>query len=172
MAQFTFNARIPTSRGEIEFTLKADNVEVPNEMYRAAGYAALSLAALYGVPYFKSLFEGAIQRVFDAADQGIHSIFPGSLHVVLHCFTAKRFLEVLDEYESGKIQQRLEKEFSDLSIKVTGLTVEIENIKEVKKRKKAIETEKYDMNIRLNIRSSVRPPSTLFIPYHRKLKIH
>jgi hypothetical protein len=40
----------------------------------------------------------------------LHDIKPGSLHVLLCCFTDERFLEVLADYESGRIKERLQKE--------------------------------------------------------------
>ena len=68
-------------------------------------------------------------------DQKIKEIKPGSLHVLLECFTDKRFLEVVDDVESGRLKERLEKEFLNIEIKVDGLQVEIENMEEVKERK-------------------------------------
>ncbi|XP_028392644.1 uncharacterized protein LOC114517184 [Dendronephthya gigantea] len=50
----------------------------------------------------------------------------------------KRFLEILQDYESGGIKQRLENEFSQVKIKVEGLKVEIKNMEEVEKTRAAI----------------------------------
>ena len=69
-------------------------------------------------------------------DQKIKEIKPGCLHVLLECFTDKRFLEVVDDVESGRIKECLEMEFLNIEIKVEGLQVEIENMEEVKEWKK------------------------------------
>ena len=71
-------------------------------------------------------------------DQDVPDIKPGSLHVLLCCFTDERFLEVLADYESGRIKERLQKEFSEVGIEVEGMTVEIENMEEVEKTRAAI----------------------------------
>ena len=146
MAHIDIRGRLQILGGEIQFNFEDDNVKLPNKMYIAAGFvvgAATTLAVLYGVPYFKPLIEEAIERALAGVDQKIQQIFTGSLHVVLHCSTAERFLEVLADYESGKIKERLEKEFSKLDFKVEGLKVEIEKIKEVK-GKEATDIERYD----------------------------
>jgi hypothetical protein len=71
---------------------------------------------------------------------------PGSLHVPLHCFTDQRFLEVLEEYENGRIKERLLEEFLDIGIELEGLSVEVKNIEEVKSRE-----------VTINKRSSLSP---------------
>jgi hypothetical protein len=83
----------------------------------------------------------AVKKTFDGErdDQQLLDIRPGSLHVRC-CFTDKRFLEVLADYESGKMKERLEEEFSNAGIKVEGLKVEIENLAEANEPKEAIET--------------------------------
>ena len=68
-------------------------------------------------------------------DQKTKEIKPDSLRVLLECFTDKRFLEVVDDVESGRLKERLEKEFLNIEIKVEGLQVEIENMEEVKEWK-------------------------------------
>ena len=44
-------------------------------------------------------------------------------------------MEVLEGFESGRMKERLEKEFSEIGIEVEGLKIEIDNIEKVKKRK-------------------------------------
>jgi hypothetical protein len=44
----------------------------------------------------------------------------------------------LENYESVRIKERLQKEFSEVGIEVEGMTVEIENMKEVEKTRAAI----------------------------------
>jgi hypothetical protein len=89
----------------------------------------------------RSLIKDAVNEVFGGRrdDQDDPNIRPGeSLHVLLHCLTDKRFLEVLEDYESGGIKERLQKEFSQIGIEVEGLKVEIENVEEVEKIRAAI----------------------------------
>ena len=71
-------------------------------------------------------------------DHEVEDIRRGSLHVLLHCFTDERFLEVLEEFKSGKMKKRLKEEFLNIGIKTEGLVAEIENIKEVEERATAI----------------------------------
>ena len=58
------------------------------------------------------------------------------------CFTSlfndERFLEVLEDYESGKIKQCLEEEFLRAGIKTKGLEIKIENMKDAQERKAVI----------------------------------
>jgi hypothetical protein len=88
----------------------------------------------------RPLIEYAVNEVFgrNRDDQQIR-IRPGCLHGVdLHCFTHERFLEVLGDYESGGIKERLQNKFTEAGIKVEGLKVAIENMEEVNKIKAAI----------------------------------
>ena len=107
---------------------------------------AVSLGALYvGYKLVKPLIETAVKRGLggERDDQEVRGIRPGSLHVLLHCFTDERFLEVLADYESGRMKERLQEEFSQIGIKVEGLKVEIENMVEVNETKEAI-NKRYD----------------------------
>ena len=58
---------------------------------------------------------------------------------MLTCFTDERFLEVWTDYESGRIKERLQKEFTESGIQLEGLTIGIENLEEVNRTKKDIE---------------------------------
>ena len=151
MAYVNVHGRLPILGGEIEFNLEVDNVELPDEMYRAAGYvavgAATTLVALYGRPYLKPIITAVIRRSFEKAGVQILRIFTGSLHVALHCSTAEGFLEVLADHKKGKIKESLEKEFSTSDIKVEGLKVEIKNMEQVNKRKEAIEIERLNQKL-------------------------
>ena len=69
----------------------------------------------------------------------IFEIKPGSLHVKLHCFTDERFLEVWTDFESGRMKDRLEEEFTQIGIDVEGLKIKIENMEEVNDTMRAIE---------------------------------
>jgi hypothetical protein len=54
--------------------------------------------------------------------------------------TDNRFLEVWRYYESGKMKERLQEEFSQSGIEVEGLKIEIENLEKVNETKRAIES--------------------------------
>ena len=87
------------------------------------------------------VFQQAVKRGFggdDRDDQEFKKFKEGSVLVPLNCFTDERFLEVLDDFESGKIKKRLLKELSLIGIKVEGMKIEIINTKEVDKTKEAI----------------------------------
>ena len=69
----------------------------------------------------------------------IGNIQLGSLHVMLTCFTDERFLEVWTDYESGRIKERLQREFTESGIQLEGFTVGIKNLEEVNRTKIDIE---------------------------------
>ena len=134
--------------GDFSFKISTDSVEVVRELCKTAGEVthdvcktAITLGVLYtGYKLIKPLIDVAVRRALggERDDQEVQGIEPGSLHVQLHCFTDKRFLEVLADYESGRMKERLQEEFSLVGIKVKGLKVEIENMVEVNKTKEAI----------------------------------
>ncbi len=129
--------------GQVAINIGADNVQVVRDLCKTV----TTLGALYaGYKLLKPLIEEAVKKGLggERDDQDVRGIRPGSLHVLLHCFTDERFLEVLADYESGRMKERLQKEFSQVGIKVEGLKVEIENMVEVKKTKEAINT-RYSM---------------------------
>ena len=87
----------------------------------------------------------AVQQAFkrsfggdDRDDQGFKKFKKGSVLVPLNCFTDKRFLEVLEDFESGRLKERLLKEFLLEKVKLEGLKIEIINMEEVNKTKEAI----------------------------------
>jgi hypothetical protein len=115
--------------------------EVTRDVARDVCITAVSLGALYvGYKLVRQLIETAVTRGLggERDDQEVRGIRPGCLHVLLHCFTDERFLEVLADYESERMKERLQEEFSQIGIKVEGLKVEIENMVEVNETKEAI----------------------------------
>ena len=132
--------------GDMSFNISASSIEVVKETCGTAVKLGAvgtigAIGAMYGYPLLKPLIDAAVAKVFggdERDDQEVREIKPGSLHVLLRCFTEARFLEVLEDYESGKIKQRLEKEFLTVGIKTTKLVIEIKNMKEVEERKAAI----------------------------------
>ena len=99
---------------------------------------AVTLGTIYaGYKLIARAIDGAVSRGLggERDDQEIRDIKPGSLLVLLHCFTDQRLLEVLEDFKSGRMKERLEKEFLEIGIELEGLRVEIDNIGEVEKRK-------------------------------------
>ncbi|CAB4028839.1 Hypothetical predicted protein [Paramuricea clavata] len=135
--------------GEFAINISTDNVEVAREVCKTV----TTLGALYiGYQLIRPLIEGAVRNGLggERDDQEVRGIRPGSLHVRLHCFTDERFLAVLADYESGRIKERLQDEFSQIGIKVEGLKVEIKNMVEVNKTKEAINNDRSHINKDLN----------------------
>ena len=123
--------------GKVSISVSTDNVEVAIQLCKTA----TTLGALYvGYQHIRPIVKAAVKKALggDRDDQGDPDIKPGSLHVQLHCFSDKRYLQVLADYESGRMKERSEEEFSHVGIKVDGLKVEIENMAEVNKTKEAI----------------------------------
>ena len=113
-----------TIHNVLSFHLKA-NVKV--------ALGVVSIGVLYRYPELQSGVLAVLQTVFG----DVQNVTSASLHFSLYC-TDARFLEVLDDYESGKIKLRLEEEFLKVGIKTIELEVMIENMKEVEERKAAI----------------------------------
>jgi hypothetical protein len=145
MAAGALHARLAVQGGNISFSITTDNIQVARELCELAGYVTLgigvtTLGVLLGYRLFKPLIEDVVNVVFGyrRGDQDDPNTETGSLHVLLHCLTDERFLEVLEDYESGGIKERLQKELSQIGIEVEGLKVEIENMKEVEETRAAI----------------------------------
>ena len=134
---------------KVEFHISTDSVEVARELLgkESASFAGKTESGTLGALYemLRPVIEGVVKRSVggERDDQEDPDIKPGSLRVFLHCLTDERFLEVLKDYESGKMKERLQEEFSKAGIKVTGLKVEIRNIEEVNKTKEAINKRYY-----------------------------
>ena len=132
--------------GDMSFNISASSIEVVKEICGTAVKISAvgtigAIGAIYSYPLLKTLIDAAVAKAFGGDkrdDQEVREIRPGSLHVLLRCFTEARFLEVLEDCESCKIKQRLEKEFLKVRIKTTELVIEIKNMKEVEERKAAI----------------------------------
>ena len=131
-----------------EINISTDNVTVARDLIRTVKEAAVlgigaavTLGALYGYRWYRTRIDESVKRGLggERDDQSDPDIKPGSLHVLLRCLTDERFLEVLEDYESGRMKECLQEEFSKAGIIVTGLKVEIKNIKEVYKTKEAID---------------------------------
>ena len=130
---------------KIAISISTTNVRVAKELCKLGGYIGLgiggaSLGALLCYKLLKPLVKSAVRHAFggDRDDQDVGGFEPGSLHVMIRCFKDERFLEIVNEYESGRMQKRLQDEFLQFGIKVEGLKVEILNIEEVNETKKGI----------------------------------
>ena len=151
-----------TRPGDMSFVISTDSTEVAKELCDStvklgtiaavssigalrrigAARAIATIGVIYLYPRVRPIVNGAVISAFGGnkkGEQEVTEIKPGCLHVLLRCFTEARFLEVLEDYESGRITQRLEEEFLKAGIKNKGLKVEIDNMEEVQKRKRAIQ---------------------------------
>ena len=131
------------SVGDFKFNIDADRATV-RDISVAGTAPTVSLSAVYAIYKYVTLkepeFKTAVNESLggDRADQQMRGIELGSLHVLLHCFTNERFLEVLEEYKAGKIEQRLKRKLLDIGITTEGLVVDIENIEEVDEKAAAM----------------------------------
>ena len=120
--------------GNVSITISSNSAQ----SVRDVCITAVTLGAIYaGYKLIARAIDGAVSRGLggERDDQEIRDVRPGSLHVLLDCFTDQRLLEVLDDFDCGTMKERLEKEFLEIGIKLEGLQVKIDNIEEVKKRK-------------------------------------
>jgi hypothetical protein len=131
--------------GDISFIITTDNIDVAEKLLKIGGMAclgvgALTLGSLFCYKAYTHLITDATKKAVggDTDDQKFGGTKPGSLHVLLHCLTDNRFLEVLVDCESGRIKQSTEKEFSQIGIETEGLKVAIANMEEVNEIKAAI----------------------------------
>ena len=134
ITQIAIQTSVPYLGGGISISINSTSAK----SVRDVCITAVTLGAIYaGYKLIAKKIDGAVSRGLggERDDQEIRDIKPGSLHVLLHCFTDQRLLEVLEDFESGRMKERLEKEFSKIGIEVEGLKIEIDNIEEVKKRK-------------------------------------
>ena len=128
-----------TKGGNLSFIISTDSTEVAKDLCSTA----VKLGAMYATyRLVRPLIDAAVTKALggnERDDQEVRDIRPGCLHVFLRCITDERFLEVIDDYESGKIKRRLEEEFLKAGIKTKGLKIKIENINKVEERTVAIE---------------------------------
>ena len=119
-----------TAGGDIELTISTSGVNVVRDVC----LTAVTLGAIYsGYQLLRPLIIDAVTTAFggERDDQEIRNIRPGSLIVLIHCFTDERFLEILQDYENDKLKERLEKEFSKINFHVKEVKVRILNPEEV-----------------------------------------
>ncbi|XP_028405135.1 uncharacterized protein LOC114527634 [Dendronephthya gigantea] len=132
--------KLPKGR-KIIFKVSTTNIRVAKELCKLAGLVvvgsvAISLGALYVYAKIQPLLQKAINNTFGV--ENVEKIIPNCLYVTLRCSTDEIFLKILEDYNSGRIRERLKDEVSQVGIEVEGLMVEIENIEEVNKTKEEI----------------------------------
>ena len=95
----------------------------------------------------KQLLDGVVLKVLDSArnDQEVQNINSEYPRVLVQCFTDERFVEVLADYDSGRMKNRLEEEFLKIGLDVQELQIVIENQEEVNVRKARILSRYYMM---------------------------
>ena len=130
---------------DIIFKIIAAGIEVIKpalEGVMTSAIPATYLADILSIPAYKILLGAAIFRAGYAIKQNaaeIRNIIDGCLQCEVHCFTEDIFLEIVRDYETGKIKNRLEEEYLKVGYKTTGLKVKIKNSEEVERAKTAIE---------------------------------
>ena len=138
VAQQTLRATLKYSAGgDLELTISTSGINVVRDVC----VTAVTLGAIYtGYQLLKPLIIDAVTTAFggERDDQEIRNIRLGSLIVLIHCFTDERFLEILQDYENGKLKERLEKEFSKIYFHVKEMKVQILNPEKVNRIRETI----------------------------------
>ena len=106
--------------------------------YNSATGPVTALGGLFSIPEWTKVVISVVIGVFSRLGE-IRNVMAGCIQFELRCFNEDGFLEVLRDYESGKIEKRLEKKFLKIGIKTTGLEVKITNSEEVERTKADIE---------------------------------
>ena len=105
-----------------------------------AGVAAAGLYALYNSSdstkeKITSILINTCERFVNGRIvRQIISIVEGSLRVILRCYSQQSFLQFLDNYETGRVEERLNEEFSKIGI--GNVILEIANADEINEKKK------------------------------------
>ena len=131
---------IVLSGGDFVIIISYDNEEVASQVEKEVSKTGSTGALYRDCDELRPILETAVKKALggERDDQEVRNIEPGSLHVLLRCLTDERFLEVLTEYESGRMKERLLEEFSWVEIQVEGLMLEIQNMVKVNETKEAI----------------------------------
>ena len=126
--------------GYLLFNISSESVRMVRDVSITAAVTLGGVYAAYKI-IDSRVFVGAVTEGLggERMDQEIRNIEQGSLRILLHCLTDERYLEVLEDFESGRMRDRLQKEFLEIGIEVKGMKIEIINIKEVNETKEAID---------------------------------
>ena len=129
----------------ITFKITAVTIEVIKETIKGVAMAAIPahhLVDILPIEETKLLLIVAFVWAGSAIkkkEAEIRNIGPGCLQCEVHCFTEDIFLEIVRDYEAGRIKNRLEEEYLKAGYKITGLEVKIKNSEEIERIKTAIE---------------------------------
>ena len=74
-----------------------------------------------------------VEKALTARGLQVGSVTPGSILVELHCYTEESFRSFMEDFEAGKVQERLNKEFENSGYIGEELEVNITNYKEAYK---------------------------------------
>ena len=128
------------SHGDLKVEIDADSATFIKALTIASS-TAITLGAMYTGYKMAEKITDVINIAISGRRDGreVQSVQGSSgLHVLLHCSTNERFLEVFRDLKSGRMKERLQLEFSFAEIKTEGLVVKIENIEEVEEKVAAI----------------------------------
>ncbi len=134
----SYDRLIPSGRN-ISISFDSDNIQMAGGQYYNIN--GTRLRDIYrSNKIVTHLFDGVVLEVLGGArdDQDVKNISTEYLHLQVQCHTDERFIEVLDDYYSGKMKTSLQEEFSKIGLEVEGLTIEIENMEEVNEQKARI----------------------------------
>ncbi|XP_028397129.1 ankyrin-3-like [Dendronephthya gigantea] len=98
-----------------------------------------------------SVFHEALKRGFGVKtnDQKFGEIKPACLLVPLYCSSNEKFLEVLDDFESGRLKERLLEAFSQFRDEIKMMEIELMKMEEVNKMKDDIKRKLRDSTTHL-----------------------
>ncbi len=133
--------------GDLFFNISTDSVRMVRDVGITAAVALGGVYAAYKI-IEPLVFVGAVTKGLggERKDQEIRNIERGSLRILLRCLTDERYLEVLEDFESERMRDRLQKEFLEIGIEIKGMKIEIINIEEVNETKEAID-KRYDNHV-------------------------
>ena len=111
-----------------------------SESVRTTGVATGGLYELYNsIDSIKEKIMCILKKIFERVvggriDPKILNISKGSLLVILRCYSPQSFLQFLDDYETGRVKERLNEEFSKIGI--GNVILKIGNAVEIEEKKK------------------------------------
>ena len=120
----------------ISITLESDSVEIIGGICINAN--GTKLREIYrSSKIVRQIIDGAVLKSLGGArdDQEIQNVNPEYLQVLVQCSTDERFVDILKDYDFGRMKNRLREEFSNIGFEVKGLVINIENIEEVNANK-------------------------------------
>ena len=112
-------------------TVRSLSSKVANALGLALGAVGIGIGALcYKHPEFVIRI---VEKALTALGRQVGSVTPGSILVELLCYTEESFRSFMEDFEAGKVQERLNKEFENSGYIGEVLEVTITNYKEAHK---------------------------------------